>query len=67
MTPQEKLLLWHSNWALSKQTVKCKGCGAEQPEHDKDRDFVHHPECTAVLPGMSPWSALDDIRISFEN
>lgn len=65
VTPLEKLIAWHESWALRNQTVKCKGCGAEQPERDRTLTFTHESNCPNARFGIEPWRALDEVRDAY--
>ncbi|MGN8346827.1 hypothetical protein ACLEJQ_24810 [Pseudomonas sp. SMV71] len=65
VTPLEKLIAWHESWALRNQTVKCKGCGAEQSERDRALRFTHESDCPNARFGAEPWQALDEVRDAY--
>lgn len=65
MTPLEKLISWHESWILRNQTVKCRRCGVEQPEQDRQLQFVHEPDCQNATFGTQPWQALDEVRDAY--
>ncbi|AOE61382.1 hypothetical protein QZH45_20185 [Pseudomonas corrugata] len=65
MTPLEKLISWHESWALRNQIVKCKSCGAEQSESDRELAFVHEPTCLNARFATNPWQALDQVREAY--
>lgn len=65
VTPLEKLISWHENWALRSQVVKCKSCGAEQSENDKELAFIHEPSCLNARFATQPWQALDEVREAY--
>ncbi|CAN1602662.1 Phage protein [Pseudomonas mediterranea] len=65
VSPLEKLISWHENWALRNQVVKCKGCGAEQSESDRELAFIHEPSCLNARFATQPWQALDEVREAY--
>lgn len=65
MTPLEKLISWHEKWALQNQIVKCKSCGMEQSEVDRNLMFSHESGCPNARFGAEPWQALDEVRDAY--
>jgi hypothetical protein len=66
VTTNEELIAWNAHWRISRQTMLCRICGAEQAETDRAEGFSHLPGCVQAHTGHCPWDELDRICKPFE-